>query len=50
VALPLTLDSFFWILGRVAGLSSFAALSMRGRTSFAEHSEASISTWSFEVK
>jgi len=28
VALPLTLDSFFWILGRVAGLSSFAALSI----------------------
>jgi len=28
VALPLTLDTFFWILGRVAGLSSFAALSI----------------------
>ena len=28
MALPLTLDTFFWILGRVAGLTSFAALSI----------------------
>jgi methionine sulfoxide reductase heme-binding subunit len=28
VALSLTLDQFFWVLGRVAGLSCFAALSI----------------------
>jgi len=28
VALPLTLDQFFWVLGRVSGLGCFAALSI----------------------
>ena len=28
MALPLTLDQFFWVLGRVSGLGCFAALSI----------------------